>query len=346
MAVDPRVLQVGFGGFGPTHLQAWFRLGLGGSLWVADPDPAARERAGAFNLPGAHLVADYRDALEHVDLVDVVAATDCHLEICTAALEADKDVFAEKPLTLDVAGSHAIAEAVERSGRILQVGYYFRHHPLGRYVKARVGEGALGELRYLSATFAGFKRARRDSGALGNDAVHFLDLFGWLKGGLPAQVFAIRRDHFGRGFDDLALVLLTYPDGSVGKVEAGYILPGRWLDTIVPGAQATKEITVCGSEGAIEADFQAGRLIWHRARHELHEDGLWRPVFEDALMPDLPAWSPIDVVESELREFLGHVEARSEPAVNARACGLDMARLLEAIARSAEGGRPVAVAEA
>lgn len=341
-----RVLQVGFGGFGPVHLQAWLRLGLGGRLWVADPDPAARARAGAFNLPAERLVADYREALESVDVVDVVAATDRHLEVCTAALEAGRDVFAEKPLTLDLAGSQAIAEAVARSGRILQVGYYFRHHPLGRYVKARAGEGALGELRYLSASFTGFKRARRDSGALGNDAVHFLDLFGWLKGGLPAEVFAIRRDHFGRGFDDLALVLLTYADRSVGKVEAGYIQPGRWPDTIVPGAQATKEMAVCGSEGAIEVDFQIERLIWHRVRHELHEDGLWRPVFKDAHLPNLPASNPVDVLESELREFLGHVEARSEPEANARACGVDMARLLEAIARSAETGRPVAVAQA
>jgi predicted dehydrogenase len=341
-----RVLQVGFGGFGPVHLQAWLRLGLGGRLWVADPDPAARARAGAFNLPAERLVADYREALESVDVVDVVAATDHHLEICTAALGAGRDVFAEKPLTLDLAGSRAISDAVARSGRILQVGYYFRHHPLGRYVRARVGEGALGELRYLSASFTGFKRARRDSGALGNDAVHFLDLFGWLKGGLPAEVFAIRRDHFGRGFDDLALVLLTYPDGMVGKVEVGYIQPGRWPDTIVPGAQATKEMAVCGSEGAIEVDFQIERLIWHRVRHELHEDGLWRPVFKDAHLPNLPASNPVDVLESELREFLGHVEARSEPEANARACGVDMARLLEAIGRSAETGRPVAVAQA
>jgi predicted dehydrogenase len=341
MLGDRSVLQVGFGGFGPIHLQAWFRLGGADRLWVADPDPAARARAGAFGLQSDRIVAHYRDVLDRVDVVDVVAATDRHLEICTAALEAGKDVFAEKPLTLDVAGSQAIAEAVARRGRILQVGYYFRHHPLGRYVRAKVGEGALGELRYLAATFTGFKRARRDSGALGNDAVHFLDLFGWLKDGLPAEVFAISRDHFGRGFDDLALVLLTYPDGSVGKVEAGYIQPGRWTDNIVQNAQATKEMTVCGSRGAIEIDFHIERLIWHRVRHELHEDGFWRPVIEDARLPNLPSAGPVDVLESELREFLGHLEAKTRPEADARACGIDMARLLEAIAASAANGRPV-----
>ena len=337
---------MGFGGFGPVHLQAWLKLGFGERLWIADPDEEARARTGAFNLPAERVVADFRDMLDRVELVDMVAATDRHLEICAAALAAGKDVFAEKPLTLDVVGSQAIAGQVERSGRILQVGYYFRHHPLARYARTKIGEGALGKLHYLAARFVGYKRARRDSGATGNDAVHFLDLFNWLKGGPPAQVFAIQRDHFGHGFDDLALILLTWPDGAIGKVEAGYIVPGRWTDTIVPNAQATKEIAVCGSAGALEIDFHIERLIWHRVRHERHADGLWRPVFEDAITPALPAAGPVDVVASELEEFLGHVERRTTPEANASTCGVDIARLLEAIGQSARSGQPVPLAAA
>jgi predicted dehydrogenase len=340
------VLQVGFGGFGPVHLQAWLRLGFGDRLWVADPDPAARARVAAFNLPAERVVADFRDVLDRVGLVDVVAATDRHREICEAALAAGKDVFAEKPLTLDLAGSLAIAGQVAPSARILQVGYYFRHHPLARYARAAVEDGALGELRYLAARFIGYKRARRDSGATGNDAVHFLDLFNWLKGTPPDEVYAVQRDHFGRGFDDLALILLTWPDGTVGKIEAGYIVPGRWTDTIVPGAQATKEMTVCGSAGALEIDFHIERLIWHRVRHERHADGLWRPVFEDAITPALPAAGPVDVVASELEEFLGHVARRTTPEANASTCGVEIARLLEAIGQSARSGRPVCLADA
>jgi predicted dehydrogenase len=58
-----------------------------------------------------------------------------------------------------------------------------------------------------------------------NDAVHFLDLFNWLTGAAPAEVFCVQRDHFGRGLEDLSLILLTWPDGTVGKIEASYISP-------------------------------------------------------------------------------------------------------------------------
>ena len=69
------VLQVGYGAFGPVHLEAWLRLGCGGRLWLADPDPAARARAAAWNLPPERVVADFRSVLDRVDVVDVLTAT-------------------------------------------------------------------------------------------------------------------------------------------------------------------------------------------------------------------------------------------------------------------------------
>ena len=221
---------------------------------------------------------------------------------------------------------------------MLQVGYYFRHHPLFRYAKERVAAGDLGELRYLSGTFAGFKRARADMGVTASDAVHFLDYFSWLAGAAPERAFALRRDHFGRGLDDLALILLEYPNGVLAKVEAGLIQPGRHVDLITPGALTSKEVALCGEDGAIEIDFPVERLTWHRVRHEL-QDGLWRPVFDDARIPRLPPATAVDVLASQFREFLGHVAARTAPEADVRRCGVEIARLLAAIAASARAGR-------
>ncbi len=337
------VLQIGFGAFGPVHLEAWLRLGLADRLWLADPDPDARARAAAYNLPAARIVADFRTVLDRVELVDVLTPTPQHTPVAAAALEAGKDVFCEKPLTLGLAEAERLAGLVGRTGRILQVGYYFRHHPLFRYGKERVGAGDLGALRYLSGTFAGFKRARADMGVTASDAVHFLDYFNSLVRAPPEQVFAIRRDHFGRGLDDLALILLEYPGGVVGKLEAGLIQPGRHIDLITPGALTSKEVALCGADGAIEIDFPAERLVWHRVRHELL-DGLWRPVFADARIKHLPPATAVDVLASQFREFLGHVAARSQPAAGVQACGVEIARLLEAIERSARSRQPVSLA--
>ncbi len=344
-ARPPSVLQVGCGSFGPTHLEAWRRLGLRGSLWVADPDPEARAVAAAGDIPPARIVADYREVLREVDVVDIVAATDRHVELCLAALAAGKDVFVEKPLTLVADDARRLADAVEHTGRVLQVGYYFRHHPLTWYARERIARGELGELRYLSGNFSGFKRARKDVGCTANDAVHFLDLFNWLLGAAPVEAFAVQRDHFGRGLEDLSLILLTYASGVLAKVEAGYIQPGRQPDNVVPDALTTKTIEICGSEGALEIDYQAERLLWHRVRHELHEDGFWRPAFRDAIVPKLEPRGPVEVLMSEFAEFLDHVRQRSRPEADVQRAGIDIAVLYEAIMRSAQQNRPVRLEE-
>ena len=205
-----RVLQVGFGAFGPVHLEAWLRLGCGDRLWLADPDPAARARAAVWNLPPERVVADFGAVLGEVDVVDVLTPTPQHGAVCGAALDAGLDVFCEKPLTLAPAEAVRLARRVDETGRVFQVGYYFRHHPLFRHARERVAAGDLGALRYLSGTFAGFKRARADIGVTASDAVHFLDYFNWLAGAAPLRVQALRRDHLGRGLDDLALILVEY----------------------------------------------------------------------------------------------------------------------------------------
>jgi predicted dehydrogenase len=111
------------------------------------------------------------------------------------------------------------------------------------------------------------------------------------------------------------------PDGALAKVETGYIHPGRQPDNVVPAALTTKAIEVCGSDGALEIDFKAERLVWHRVRHTLHDDGFWRTVFGDVIMPKLEPRGPVEVVASELAEFLGHVAQRTIPEADAHRAG-------------------------
>ena len=125
-----------------------------------------------------------------------------------------------------------------------------------------------GRFATFPATFPASSAHGVSSGATGNDAVHFIDLFNWLIGASPLEVYAIRRDHFGRGLGRSRPHSSDVSGGVVGKIEAGYVQPGRWVDNIVPDALSTKEMQVCGAEGAIEIDYQAERLTWHKVRHE------------------------------------------------------------------------------
>ena len=334
------ILQIGFGNFGPIHLAAWRSLGLADGLYVVDPDAQARRRCLEFGLPGERISAEISDFVDRVELVVVLAPTDRHFDVCEPLLAAGKHLFIEKPMTATLAEAEGLQGLVRE--QVVQVGFYFRAHPLAIRAKAEVDQGRLGELRYISARFHGYKRARGDSGVVGNDAVHFIDQANWMMGDLPVAVDAVTRDHFGRGYDDLALIRLFYPSGALAHVEAGCIQPGRWNDNIVPGATQTKEFVVAGSEGAAEIDYQSNELRLHRVRHEL-TGGLWRPKNQGVEMPYGAVVEPHQVVASEFAAFLDAVDGTAAPLAGIEECGVGMARILDAIYRSAETERRVAL---
>lgn len=338
--VTRKILQIGFGNFGPTHLAAWRSLGFADGLYLVDPDPAARQRCRELGLPADRVGASAGEFLDLVDMAVVLAPTDRHYEVCQPLLAAGKHLFIEKPMTATLAEAEGLRDACR--GQVVQVGFYFRAHPLAKVVKREVDDGRLGDLRYISARFHGYKRARGDSGVVGNDAVHFIDQANWMMGALPAAVDAVTRDHFGRGYDDLALIRLFYPSGALAHIEVGCIQPGRWNDNIVPGSTQTKEFVVAGSEGAGEIDYQINELRLHRVRHEL-VDGLWRPNNRGLEMPHGSVVEPHQVVAGEFAAFLDAVDGKAPPLAGVEECGVGMARVLDAVHRSAAQEQRIAL---
>ena len=337
----PRVLQVGAGGFGRVHLQAWLDLGYRESLWVAELSPERRAWAAARGIPADRLGEDFRRWLDQADVVDIVTATDTHAPLCREALAAGKDVFIEKPMTMTAEDARLLAALAEQTSRLIQVGYYYRFHPISQHLKRELDAGRFGAVRYITGNFCGFKRARTDVGVTHTDGIHFLDLFSWLLGRPPVEVYAVCRDHFRRGLEDFSVVLLTYPGGAVGKVESGYIQPGRWKDRVVPGALTTKEITIVGEQATATADFEAETLTWYDVRQEF-KNQTWTPVIGETRQPTpFEPCGPVALVARELSAFLGSVQARRPTLVGPVDGGVNLAVLMEGLYASAARGRPV-----
>ena len=334
------VALVGYGAFGPVHLRAWQELGFGGSLYVADPSPAARLRAPLAGLPEDRVVADLRAVIDRVDIVDIVTPLPTHAPLAELALKAGKHVFLEKPATATVEEAVRLRRLGADAARVLQVGYYLRAHPLAARAKRLIDDGALGPLRFLAGDFYGYKRTRTDSGALANDAVHVLDLANWLVGALPVEVYAETRDHLGRGVEDLAIVLLTYGDGALARIEAGTTWPGAHADAVVPGALTTKRFTAAGGDGALEIDIDRNTLTHHRVRHVLRA-GAWHPEYGECTIEHGAPADPVSVLRRQFEAFLDSIATGAPLLAGIEESGVGMARLLDAARAAAAQRRAV-----
>lgn len=337
---ETKVLLVGLGGFGRNHLRAWQEMKIGENLYVAELQTELHAELEIFNIPSDHISTNAADFLDKVDVVDIVTPSTSHFELCSMALKAGKDVFVEKPMTMTSEEATELAKLVKDTQAILQVGFYYRFHPISNLLKTMIDRGDLGEIRYFSGNFMGFKRARTDVGVTHTDGIHFIDLANWLLSALPTELYAVTRDHFSRGLEDCSLVLLQYPGGAFAKVESGYIQPGRWRDKVVPNAVTSKEIFICGTKATVEVDFETEYLVKHNV-HQVFSNNTWTPVFEGTETLNSNTATPIQMIVAELRDFLDCVSTRRHPAASEVGSGVVLAKIMESIYESSDTKVPV-----
>ncbi len=320
----PRILLIGLGRWGWEHLRVL--LSLGAEVFAADVRPECREEALSV-LPPDHVGEDFRPFLEGVDGVDVVTPVQEHFWICREALEAEKDVLVEKPITVTLKEARDLAEHARGSRARLQVGHVFRFHPVYEALRTTLASGRLGQLRYLAARFAGLKRPRLDGGVTHSDSIHFLDLFVDLLG-RPRAVTAILRDFLGRGMDDFSLAVVEY-DRELAVVESGYFVPGTW-----------RVLQAIGDRGACVADFAKWTLAIHPGHHR-EIRGRWQV---ESAPEEIQAIERDEPLRRELRAFLEGIETRKPPEVDAEA-GYQALLLVEAARASSTLGRRVLLEE-
>ncbi len=320
------------------HAAALARLGV--ETWGFDPDPAMRTA-----LPALRFVDRLEEGLAGCDAAILATPPATHAPLAEAVLRAGRDLFLEKPATETAAESAALARLSAETGRIVQVGLYFRFHPKAQALHGLLRQGVFGRLHHLSARMSGTKRARGDSGALLNDAVHFADLIPWLAGEAPSRVFATLSDPLDRGREDLALIQLLFPSGATALIEAGCVLPGEHADAVVPGAETRKLLAVAGREALAEVDFAVETAWLRRGRHEPAANGARLPRHAPRESFCQSSLDPVGVVAAQLAAFLRAIETRLPQGPDLLEGGVAPLSILDAARRSAHEGCVMAIGE-
>jgi len=132
----------------------------GNVQWVAICDAYDEQAARAAKVAGTDVerTSDYRRVLDRKDIDAVIVATwdNTHCEIATAALEAGKDLYIEKPMTLHPMEGHRIVQAARKHQRILQTGTQQRSYPHFIEAKQRfIDSGQIGKITMVRTIWNG-----------------------------------------------------------------------------------------------------------------------------------------------------------------------------------------------
>ena len=156
----PRLALIGAGGQGKGD--AHWASNYGDFLAVCDVDKNHAEEAKQHDHIGkgkAEAYEDYRKLLDRKDIDAVIIGTPdhWHTKICIDAMNAGKDVYCEKPLTLTIDEGKILSKAVKETGKVLQVGTQQRsnHNNVFLLAVAMVRAGRIGKIKKVTAAIGG-----------------------------------------------------------------------------------------------------------------------------------------------------------------------------------------------
>ena len=145
---------IGTGNRGQWLHHSFMRLGAE-CVGVCDTYEPYMERARSESPAGVKTYADYHElmAAPGVDCVVIATPDHQHRPMLYAALKAQKDVYLEKPFSMNLAQSEEMVRTVRATDRIVQIGMHRRSMPFIYAAKKVVDGGALGRIDYVRAAW-------------------------------------------------------------------------------------------------------------------------------------------------------------------------------------------------
>jgi len=171
-----------------------------------------------------------------IDALVVSTPNYLHAPQTVAALEAGVHVMVEKPMAMNAAEAGEMVAAGQRSGALLMVAHCWRFDQEARWVREQVAAGRIGQVIrtkgcgvHVNWGPGGWFTQKREAGggAVADMGIHAIDTARFLLGDpRPVSVYA-RIGTYYRGFDvdDTGVIAITWDNGAVSIVEAGWWQP-------------------------------------------------------------------------------------------------------------------------
>ncbi|MDX6612652.1 MAG: hypothetical protein QOD75_1838 [Blastocatellia bacterium] len=326
---------IGCGYWGPNLLRNFAENEAAELRAICDVD-ASRLASIGRRYPAARTTTDYAELLNDPELQAIVIATPVatHFPIARQALLAGKHVLIEKPLTASVREAEELVALAAETGLTLMVDHTFVYTGAVRKIKEIVNNGELGDLLYFDSNRINLGLFQRDINVVWDLAPHDLSIMDFIIQRQPAALTAIGSCHIEQGIENIAYVMLMFPDEFIAHFHFNWLSPVKIRRTLIAGSRKMilyddieptekvrvydKGVTANRGDGDKEAAYQT--LVSYRT------GDVWAPKLDST-----------EALHYVCNEFLEAIQNKRPPLTDG-AAGLRVVSLLEAAQQSIKAG--------
>jgi len=249
---------------------------------------------------------------DEIDAVAIATPAQYHFGIASKFLEAGKDVFIEKPMTLCSKEAEDLVSIAEENKSILMVGHMLMYQPAITFIKSYIEESNIGRIYHIHQERLKLGRVRTAENVVWSLGVHDIAVLLYLVGSTPNKVGFSGHCGVQDDIEDDAYVHMTFEDGTVAHHHSSWIWPTD-----------SRCMRIIGSEGMLVYDE-------HKQCVTLHKKGIGQDlenldqgeevIFEGSSQP----------LRLEMEHFIDCIKSRKRPISDGNN-GLEVIRVLEAL---------------
>jgi UDP-2-acetamido-3-amino-2,3-dideoxy-glucuronate N-acetyltransferase len=235
----PYIAQIGIGHWGKNVCRDLNKIGVLKTICETNKDILNNIKTEYPNLQ----ISDWKSILNDTSItaIFITLPAEYHYSFTKEALEYNKDVFVEKPLSLNLNEGEELVKLANFKNKILMVGHVLRYHPCIKKIEEIVKKGEIGNIYYIDCSRKNLGIIRKCENVLWSFAPHDISLVLSLNKSKPKSIKCIGQQHLNN--IDITDTFLVFPDNCVAHINVNWLFPFK-----------EQKITIVGSKGILVFD--------------------------------------------------------------------------------------------
>lgn len=227
-----KVIVVGAGAWGKNLVRNFHDLNALAAVVELNPNLRQQLAEQYADLP---VHANYEEALgTEVPAIVIATPAPSHYPLALAALKAGKDVFVEKPMTLEREQAQELATLADQQGQILMVGHLLLYQPAITWIQDYLRSGQAGEVWHVATRRLKLGRVRPQENVWWSFAPHDLAvILALLNQPAIAQIQTHGRTFLQPGIADTVQAHLTFATGQTAALHCSWYWPLVERSTVI-----------------------------------------------------------------------------------------------------------------
>ncbi len=217
---------IGYGYWGPNLVRNFFATTNCIVKKVADSRP---ERLAVLQkqYPGVEAALESEAIIDDpsIDAVAIATPVSTHFSLAKKALENNKHVLIEKPMTASVEEADSLINLAKERKLVLMVDHTFLYTAAVKKIKELMVAGEVGELNYYDSTRINLGLFQSDVNVIWDLAPHDLSILFYLIKERPTAVSATGIDHLKNGVENMAYVTLHFASNRIAHFTCSWSSP-------------------------------------------------------------------------------------------------------------------------